>query len=698
MEEGRTLLQDLALVLCVAAVTTVLFRRLRQPVVLGYLLAGLIVGPHVPIPLFADAAHIHRLSELGVVLVMFSVGLEFSIRKLLRVVPTAGIIGVIQISTMIWLGYLTGQAFGWTPRESIFTGAIVAVSSTMVVAKVFAEQRVSSRLVETVFGVLVVQDLAAVLLLAALTALSTGDRPSTALARTAGQLAAFLVAIVIIGFLVVPRAIRAVARLKSPETLLIASVGVCFALAFIAQKVGYSVALGAFLAGSLVAESGEAEQIDHLVRPLRDIFSAVFFVAAGMIVDPKVLLDHWFATLVLVTLVIVGLIVSVSFGAFLSGRDLKSSVQAGMSLAQIGEFSFIIASVGVDSKSIGSFIYPLTVAVSVVTTFTTPWLVRASGPVAVFVDRRLPTPLQTFVALYGSWLEQLRASRPENTRKARIARLIRHLAIDALVIAVLVIGASLGRGHVVALLEAELGVPTEAGRWLVLGAALVLSVPFLFGIVRTARGLGTTIAMAALPKNEAGKLDLAAAPRRALVITLQLTIVLLIGIPVLALTQPFVSARYGAAVLFAVVIVLVVAFWRSATNLHEHVQAGAQMIVEALGKQSGSAEPPTLEEVQELLPGLGPLTPVRLEAGSYAVGKTLAEINLRALSGASVITILRGTEGLKPTGREELEVGDVLALAGTHDAIRVAKVMLTERSSPSGRPSTPSVRPTPSAS
>jgi monovalent cation:H+ antiporter-2, CPA2 family len=188
VHEVRTLLQDLALVLCVAAVTTVLFRRLRQPVVLGYLLAGVIVGPHVPIPLFVDTERIHTLSELGVVLVMFSVGLEFSIRKLARVVPTSGIIGLIQISTMIWLGYLTGQAFGWSVRESVFTGAMVAISSTMVVAKVFDEQRVTSGLADTVFGVLVVQDLAAVLLLAVLTAVSSGSGlPAAVLARTAGS-------------------------------------------------------------------------------------------------------------------------------------------------------------------------------------------------------------------------------------------------------------------------------------------------------------------------------------------------------------------------------------------------------------------------------------------------------------------------------------------------------------------------------
>jgi monovalent cation:H+ antiporter-2, CPA2 family len=680
VHEARTLLQDLALVLCVAAVTTVIFRRLRQPVVLGYLLAGLIVGPQVPIPLFVDAERIHTLSELGVILVMFSVGLEFSVRKLVRVMPTSGIVGLIQISTMIWLGYLTAQAFGWSLQESIFTGAIVAISSTMVVAKVFAEQRVSSGLADTVFGVLIAQDLAAVLLLAVLTAVSSGKGlPAAVLARTAGQLVAFLVAIVVLGFLVVPRAIRAVARLKNPETLLLASIGVCFALALVAEKVGYSVALGAFLAGSLVAESGEAEHVERLIRPVRDVFAAIFFVAVGMILDPKVLLEHWAAASVLVIVVIVGQITSVSFGAFLSGRDLKTSVQAGMSLAQIGEFSFIIASVGVENRVIGSFLYPVAVAVAVVTTFTTPWLVRASGPVAMFVDRRLPKPLQTFVSLYGSWVEQLRASKPEASPARRFGRLLRLLALDVVLLAAITIGAAVGIDRFLALLEGHLAVPPSAGRWVVVGAAIVLSLPFLFGIARIARVLGVRLAAAALPPIEEGKLDLAAAPRRALVVTLQLAIVLFAGIPLLALTQPFVAPWYGAGFLAAVLAVLAVSVWRGATNLHEHVQAGAQMIVEILGKQSASANDPTLEDVQALLPGLGELASVKLAADTVAIGKTLAQINLRALSGASVITILRGNEGLKPTGREELKEGDVLALAGTRDAIEAAKALLCER-------------------
>ncbi|MBX3226055.1 MAG: cation:proton antiporter [Labilithrix sp.] len=673
MSGPRTLLEDLALVLGVAAVTTLVFRRLRQPVVLGYLLAGLIVGPHVPIPLFVDKDRIHTLSELGVVLVMFSVGLEFTFRKLARVLPTSGIVGVIQISTLMWSGYLAGQAFGWSGRESLFAGAMVAISSTMVVAKVFAEQQVSKALADTVFGVLVVQDLAAILLLAVLTALSRGnDVPTAVLARTAGQLGGFLLVLVVVGFLVVPRAIRLVAHGKSSESLLLASIGLAFGFAVIAERVGYSVALGAFVAGALVAESGEAERVEAVVRPVRDVFAAIFFVAVGMLLDPKVVLEHWAPTLALVVVVIVGQIVSVSFGAFLSGRRLQTSIQAGMSLAQIGEFSFIIAGVGIAHGAIGDFLYPVAVAVSVVTTFTTPWLVRKSDPLAKIIDARLPKPLQTFVSLYGTWLDELRSSK---TKSAGTNRLFRLLALDALLLAAIIIGAAVTEARLTSELNERVGVPAAIGRWAVLVLAALLSAPFVFGIARIARKLGMQLATSALPSKEAGKLDLAAAPRRALVVTLQLGVVLLVGFPLLAVTQPFISARYSGVVLALVLGVLAIGFWRGATNLHDHVQAGAQLIVEALGRQA-FASGPSLHEVHELLPGLGAVTPVRLTPNSPAIGKSLTEINLRALSGASVITIMRNGEGLAITGREPLQAGDVLALAGTQEAIEAAKAML----------------------
>ncbi|XXF78052.1 cation:proton antiporter [Myxococcaceae bacterium GXIMD 01537] len=687
MHGAHEFLMAITLVLCVAAVTTVLFQRLRQPVVLGYILAGLIVGPYVAIPLFADPGVIQTLSEMGVILLMFSLGLEFSLRKLFSVGPTAGLTAVIQCSLMVWLGFVVGRAFGWTSIESLFTGALLAISSTTIIAKAFDEQGIRGKLRELVVGVLIVEDLIAVLLMAALTAISSGSGLSaTDLAFTTGRLVAFLVGLVVVGLLVIPRVMRSVVKLNRPETTLVASVGICFAISMLAQYFGYSVALGAFLAGSLVAESGEEKEVEHLVQPVKDMFAAIFFVSVGMLINPALVAEHWVAVLVLTVVTIVGKVVGVSMGSFLTGNGTRTSVQAGMSLAQIGEFSFIIAGLGLTLKATGEFLYPVAVAVSAITTLTTPLLIRAADPVASWVDRKLPRPLQTFVALYGTWLEQLRAAPRKQTTGATVRRLVGLLLVDTALLIGIVIGASLSLRKVARMLAESAGLSEVLSSRLVIGGAVLLCVPFLVGIFRVSRSLGVQLAEAALPPRTDGRADTAAAPRRALLATLQVVIVLLVGVPVVAITQPFLRGFTGPLVVLALLISLGVAFWRSATNLQGHVRAGAQVIVEALAAQSrvketgtGTAEAPrSLEQLHGLLPGLGEPTPVKLEERSPAVGRTLAELNLRGLTGATVLAIQRGEEGVSiPSAQEVLRTGDVLALAGTHEAVEAARSLLS---------------------
>jgi monovalent cation:H+ antiporter-2, CPA2 family len=684
-------LQDLALVCCVAAVVAVIFRRLRQPVALGYLLAGIIVGPHVPIPLFADADRIHDLSELGVILVMFAIGLEFSVGRFIRVLPTAGLAGLIQIGGMIWLGYTAGRIFGWTWQESLFAGALVSISSTMIVASTFADQKVGHRLSELAFGILIVEDLAAVLLLTLLTAITTGGGLSAeVLLGTTGKLALFLLALVVVGFLIVPRAIRAVSRLDSPETLLVSSVGLCFGLALLAEKLGYSVALGAFIAGSLVAESGRAKQVEHLIVPLRDLFAAVFFVSVGMMVDPAVLLDHWAVILALTIIVIVGNTWFVALGSFLSGAGISTSVRAGMSLAQIGEFSFIIAGVGVASGAIGSFLYGIAVAVAVLTTFTTPWMVRMSERAALLVERRLPGPIQTFATLYETWLQALRKSPGEARRGSRVRRLIRVLLIDGAVITAIVVSVAVVWPRLVVLLSEHVGVPEVVALPAIVIGAMLVALPFALGVLRCARKLGVLLATSALPAQEPGKVDLAAAPRKAFILALQLSIILLVGIPILAVTQPFLPLFYGLLILLMVVTALGFGLWRSTTNLEGHVRAGAEVVMELLRSQSEDEEP-ELSELEKLLPGLGPMAAQRLAGDSPAVGKTLAALNLRGSTGATVLAILRRDGGaVSPTGHETLAPGDVLALTGTPEAVAAARALLVRGPASEAAPGTSS--------
>ena len=676
MHDAQLFLQDLALVLSVAAVVTVLFRLIRQPPVLGYLLAGIIIGPHVPIPLFADLVRIRTLSELGVILVMFSIGLEFSVRRVIQILPTSGVTGLIQLSGMIWLGYTVGYLFGWSARESLFAGCMVAISSTMIVARTFAEQKVDERLQSIVFGVLIVQDLAAVLLLAILTAVASGQGASaSAVADTAAQLGVFLLASVVLGFLLVPRAVRLVARLGSEETLLVGSVGLCFAMSILAHELGFSVALGAFLAGSLIAESGHSERIHHLVTPLRDLFAAVFFVAVGMMVDPLVVLDSWAVVIALTLLVLIMQPILVAFGTFVAGNDVRSSVRAGMSLAQIGEFSFIIASIGVASGAVRGFLYPVAVAVCVITSFLTPWWVRLSGRLALVVERRLPHRVQTYTTLYASWREALRQRRRSPTAAARIRRLITLIVLDCFALAALFIGGVVvHRRDIVQ----SIGVPDDVAVLVVAAGGAILAVPFAVGLMRLVRRLGLTLAGLVLPAApRGGQVDTAAAPRRAFVVTLQVVMALLVGLPFLLLTLPFLPGWIGLLAFAGVLALLGVSFWRSASNLDEHVKAGAMLVAEALIGQA--APPERLDRVEQVLPGLGNLSSVRLVPGSPAVGRTLIELDLRGRTGASVLAIVRPDGSTTaPTGRESLGEGDTLGMTGTAEAVAAARALLLE--------------------
>src|SRR4051794_4339411 len=476
---GADLLGQLALILCVAAVTTVLFQKIRQPVVLGYLLAGIIVGPHTPVPLFADTGTAQMVSEMGVILLMFSLGLEFSLSKVIRIAPTAGVVGVIECSLMISLGYLSGRLFGWTAYESVFTGAMVAISSTTIVVKAFSEQGTKGKFTEIVLGILIAEDLIAVLLLAILTAVASGAGLSTgALLMTVARLAVFLAALLAVGMLVVPRLVRVLVKLGRNETLVVACVGICFGFALVARYYGYSVALGAFLGGALVSESGEARKVEQLIEPVRDVFAAVFFVSVGMLIDPHLIAQHWLAVLVLTAGVIAGKVTGVAFGSFIAGNGVRTSVQAGMSLAQIGEFSFIIAGLGLSLKATGTFLYPVAVAVSAVTTLLTPWLLRASGRGASFVDPRLPHALQTYAALYGSWVQQLGTAPGRATTWSRIRRLAGLLALDMLLIAAIIIAVSLSLPRLVRWAGETVQMETRVAQALVVLATGALLVPF----------------------------------------------------------------------------------------------------------------------------------------------------------------------------------------------------------------------------
>lgn len=690
-QSAQAFLVTFALVLCTAAITTIVFQRLRQPVILGYLLAGLLIGPHTAFPLIADRGTTETLAQLGVILLLFAIGLEFSIRRLLRVGGSVAITAVIDLSLMVWLGIGAASLLGWTSHEGLFTGAMVAISSTTIIAKAFEENRVGRKLRDLVVGVLIVEDLAAVLFLAGLATLGRGGATdtTTSLLATGATLVTLLFLWITTGLFVIPRLMRRVIKLMRPETIVISSIGLCFAFALLANAFGFSVGLGAFIAGSMISESGRGERVAELVRPVRDVFGAVFFVAVGMLIDPAMVWEHRGAVLVLTLVVILGKFIAVSIGGFLAGGGTRTAVKAGLSMTQIGEFSFILAALGVASGTIRPFLYPVVVAVSAITALSTPWLIRWSDGLASYVDHKLPRPLQTYATLYGSWLDELRSGSRAVTTGQVIRRQLRRLLIDAGMVAVLTITAITFEPHIATWARGALGLEPQVTVWLVVLVAVAIASVFVWGIVRIARTLAEQVARAALPQE--GKFDRAVAPRRALVVTLEILILLLTGLPVLALTQPFLPPFRGAVILALMLALLSVSAWRSAQNLQGHIRAGAEVLVAAvrsvLPPEHATVEmaiPDLSQEVDmfatatHMLPGLGSPTPFRVLAGDYGVGRSLAELDLRGRTGATVLGITRSGIGIAAPGKEErLVEGDTLVLVGTIEAIAEAKKALT---------------------
>ena len=393
---------DLAMILLVAGVTTILFKKLNQPLVLGYIIAGFITGPHFSFfPTVSDSANIQVWSEIGVIFLLFALGLEFSFYKLKSVGNTAFIATAVEIGGMLGFGYVCGTLLGWSHMDSIFLGGMLAMSSTTIIIKAFEDLKLKGqRFTEMVFGVLIVEDIAGIIMMVMLSTLAAAGISTMELAMGVGRLAFFLTLWFVMGMYLVPTFFKKAKDLMNDETLIVASIGLCLGMVVLATHMGFSAALGAFIMGSLIAEAPNAEHIEHLVKPVKDLFGAVFFVSVGMLVDPSLLLQYWFPILVLVLVTIVGKLIFSTGGVLAAGQNLNISMHCGFSLAQIGEFSFIIASLGMSLGVISDFLYPIIVAVSVVTTFTTPFFIMAADPAYKAVTKILPNKLLKWLDRY----------------------------------------------------------------------------------------------------------------------------------------------------------------------------------------------------------------------------------------------------------------------------------------------------------
>lgn len=668
MDAHASLLADLAIVLGVASITSVLFQRLRLPAVLGYLLAGMIVGPHVPVPLVADLGNVHIMGELGVILLMFSIGLEFSLQRLFQAGATALLVGTLQVGTLLVAGFMTARLLGWPPLESAFFGASLAIASTMILAKLFEERGVHGPLKDTVVGILLVEDLHAVLLLAGLTAAASLGGPSlSAVTSTLLRLALFLFLLLSVGRRLVPPAVRWVADHARSEGLLVVAAGLCFGLAQLAAWAGFSVAMGAFVAGMLICESGRGRSVEHLIHPLRDLFAAMFFVAVGMLMEPAVLVRHWPLVLLFTALVIVLNTLSVTLGATLAGLPPGLGLRAGLALGQVGEFGFILLGAGIGLRVVDSSRYGLLAAVCVTTALATPALLSLGEPAAKALEGRITGPLRTYLTLYQSWARALQAPALRKAPGAAARRAFLWLLLD---------GAGLGALAALAPRLVRLGTRWVEGHsafshalahgLLLLVAATVAAV-FLQRILHRSRILAE--ALLGLPG--AGSLGTRPALRRAFQGGLRVAALLLAGLPVLVAVEALLPlASLGALAIF-LMLSLPILLWRRALRLQRELDAGSDWMAEGARDPWDSTEAPPLAGEGWRTLRIGPRCPT--------LGYSLGNLDLAGRAGVVLVALLRDGRFLEPRADALLEVGDLLALSGSVPALGEAERILGTR-------------------
>ncbi len=500
-------IQDLAVIMLVAGVVTILFHRLKQPVVLGYIVAGFIIGPHTPpFGLIHDEDTIKTLAELGVIFLMFCLGLEFSLRKLFKVGATAFIAAFLEIILMIWIGYEIGRWFDWNTMDSLFLGAILAISSTTIIVKALNDLKMKNqRFAQLIFGVLIVEDILGIGIIALLSSIAvSGTVSSGEVFSTVGKLSLFMIVALVIGILLVPRLLAYVAKFDSNEMLLITVLGLCFGFCLLVVKLEYSMVLGAFLIGAIMAESRQLIKIERLIEPVRDMFSAIFFVAIGLMIDPQILLQYAWPIAVITVAVVLGKMLSCGLGAFIAGNDGRTSLRVGMGLSQIGEFSFIIAALGMTLQVTSDFLYPVAVAVSAITTLLTPYLIRGADPLSLKIAAVMPKRLSRVFGMYGEWLRSIQPQGEGAMLASMIRKIILQVGVNlALVVAIFFAG-SFFAARIGGYLEGWISDPSWQ-KALIWGGALLLSLPFLIAAYRKLKALSMLLAEMSVKPEMAGR-------------------------------------------------------------------------------------------------------------------------------------------------------------------------------------------------
>ncbi|MCS6925036.1 MAG: cation:proton antiporter [Candidatus Binatia bacterium] len=676
---GVTFLHDLAVVMAVSAVTTVLFHLLRQPTVFGYLAAGVIIGPYTPPFSFVTDLHsIHTLAELGVVLLLFSIGLEFDLRKLRRVGAVAVLAAVLEILFMLWVGYTAGQLLGWRQMDSLFLGALLSISSTTIIVQVLLETgQLRELFAQIILGILIVEDIAAIVILVVLSGLATaGTITASEVGWALLRVCMFMATALVVGLFFIPRLLTFVTSFQRSEMLTVTVLGLAFGLAVMGAYLGFSVALGAFLMGAIMAEAEMAHDIVERISPIREMFTAVFFVATGMLLDPAVVVDLWRVVLFVAGLTVVGKIVSCSVATFLAGYPGQVALPVGLGMAQIGEFSFIIANLGRTSGVTGEALYPVAVAVSSLTTLLTPYLLRSATLVTAVLTRYSPRPLVTFATFYTAWVERL-AARPPRTRGEVQGLFLRLILYVAVTVSLFVVTWSSVRPLVSAVPEV---IPKQRDilQW---GSAAAVVLPFLFLMSRTFERLLhvlTTIVVRRRVETASNQAQLVRNTLLFLLGWIATVFILALGSPVLPPLVPFGIVGLG-------LLVTTYVFWESLTRFHARIEAVLSTL--SGGNETAPATVPTPAragrlEVTQLLSnryGLAvqtedfvvPLSPT-------ALNRPIQELKLRTVTGASIIAIYRDPEQIiVPRADTVLLPGDVLVLLGERDQLEAAIQLLT---------------------
>ncbi len=582
MEHANTFLQDLAIIMLVAGVITVIFHRLRQPVVLGYILAGIILGPHTPpMVLIGDKHTVEMLAELGMIFLLFALGLEFNLGKLKKVGSTAIVAATSEILLMLWVGYEIGRAFDWSSMDSLFLGSMLAMSSSTIIIKAVGDLGMKrEKFTQLMFGILIVEDILAIAIMALLSGIAlTGSMGVGNVVGTLSKLGIFLVVALISGLLLVPRLLTYIARFNSKETLLVAVLGIFFGFSLLVTKLGYSMALGAFVIGAIMAEARELRLIERLIEPLRDMFSAVFFVAIGMLVDPRVIMEYALPIAVITVAVVVFKVISCAAGTFATGHDARTSMRTGMGLAQIGEFSFIIASLGLSLKVTSDFLYPIAVTVSAITTLLTPYLIRSSDGVVTLMGRVLPQRLKDDLNAYTEWMQSINP--PDEGRAilhAMIRRILIHVVLNFCAVAAIFLASSWAWRNT-AVSEAFSWLQTSWQITAFWALTLLVALPFLVAAYRKLEALGMLLAEMSVSPEKAGRLTV---PVRKLFATLlPVTSLILMMLLVSALSASILPPFHLLVLVVVLAVGLASLLWNYFVRWHSRLQIALKETLES---------------------------------------------------------------------------------------------------------------------